>query len=45
MSRALNEKIKEYNYLLDHKHITEKNSEATKKVLRLGPTSEAEKIL
>ncbi len=41
----LNERIDEYNYLIDHKHIINKNSEQTKKVLKLQPKSEAEKIL
>lgn len=41
----LNERIEEYNYLIDHKHIINKNSEETKKVLKLQPKSEAEKIL
>ena len=41
----LNERIKEYNYLVDHKHIKEKHSEDTKRVLKMKPKSEAEILL
>lgn len=41
----MNERIKEYNYLVEHKHLEEKNSEDTKRVLGLQPKSDAEKIL
>lgn len=43
--RMLNDRIVEYNYLIDHKHIKEKNSEDTKKVLGLKPKTQAELIL
>ena len=45
MTNLINEKIREYNYLVEHRHIIDKNSEDTKKVLKLKAKSEAEKIL
>lgn len=41
----MNDQVREYNYLIDHKHIKEKNSEDTKRVLKLKPKSEAEQIV
>ena len=37
----MNERVKEYNYLIDHKHLKEKNSEDTKRVLGLKPKTDA----
>ena len=45
ITKLINEKIKEYNYLVEYKHIIDKNSEDTQRVLKLKAKSEAEKIL
>lgn len=39
VSKMMNDRVRQYNYLIDHKHIKEKNSEDTKRVLKLKPKS------
>lgn len=41
----MEQKIDEYNYIVDHRHIMDKGSDESRKIFKMETKSEAEKIL